>query len=95
MPGWHSTSRHDRGYGYQWVKLRERIMRRDGYLCQPCLKRGRPTPASEVDHIIGKAQDGSDDPENLQAICHACHVEKTKRENIKTDCVGGDGWPVD
>ncbi len=81
MGGWdHSLSRHERGYGYQWVKTRARVLQRDGYLCQPCLKTGRPTPATEVDHITPKAQDGTDDYDNLQSICTDCHKVKTKAE---------------
>ena len=77
----HKLSRHDRGYGYEWVKLRQIILDRDMYLCQPCLRKGRPTPATQVDHITPKSQDGSDDIENLQAICHDCHKAKTAQEN--------------
>ncbi len=74
-------SRHERGNGSARVKLRKEILNRDQHLCQPCLKQGRPTPATEVDHIKPKAQDGTDDPDNLQAICSDCHGEKTRQEN--------------
>lgn len=80
MAGWHKSSRHERGYGAEWVKTRTRIMKRDNHLCQPCLTKGRPTPATEVDHVKPKAQGGTEDDDNLQAICHACHVEKTEAE---------------
>lgn len=84
MAGWrHELSRHERGYGYQWTKTRERILRRDGYLCQPCYRLGRPTPATQVDHITPKAQDGTDDSDNLQAICTECHKVKTKTEALQ------------
>jgi 5-methylcytosine-specific restriction protein A len=76
----HKLSRHDRGYGYEWVKLRHIVLDRDMYLCQPCYRNGRPTPAKQVDHIIPKAQDGTDDLENLQAICNDCHKAKTQAE---------------
>lgn len=80
MPGWGSTSRHERGYGSAWVKTRARILKRDMHLCQPCLTTGRPTLATEVDHVTPKAKGGTDDDENLQAICHDCHVVKTEAE---------------
>lgn len=80
MTGWHKTSRHERGYGAAWVKTRARILARDMHLCQPCLTTGRPTEAEEVDHILPKAKGGTDDDENLQAICHDCHVVKTAAE---------------
>ncbi|MCK8068089.1 HNH endonuclease [Cobetia sp. 1CM21F] len=40
----------------------------------------RITPATEVDHIVGKAQGGTDAPGNLEAICKACHQAKTASE---------------
>lgn len=70
----------ERGYGYAWKKIRDRIMARDKHLCQPCLNGGRPTQAREVDHIIKKADGGTDDDDNLQAICKPCHKAKTLRE---------------
>lgn len=77
---WSKQSRHERGYGYAWTKARERILKRDGYLCQPCLQRDRPTPATQVDHVTPKAKGGTDGDENLQAICADCHKAKTEAE---------------
>jgi 5-methylcytosine-specific restriction protein A len=76
----HELSRHERGYDYRWTKRREHVMRRDMHLCQPCYRKGRPTPATQVDHIIPKSQDGTDDMDNLQAICDNCHKAKTAQE---------------
>ncbi len=73
-------SRHQRGYGTVWDKLRKRILLRDDYLCQVCLRAGRLSPAKAVDHIRSKAQGGSDDPLNLQSICGSCHNAKTAEE---------------
>ena len=90
----HTQSRHERGYGSAWVKLRKVILKRDSYLCQACLAQGRPTPATDVDHIKPKAQGGTDDVANLQSLCRACHEDKTKRENgWKRQEFGEDGWP--
>jgi 5-methylcytosine-specific restriction protein A len=80
MAGWGNTSRHARGYGRSWDKLRLTILARDKHLCQVCLKAGRITVATEVDHIKPKAQGGTDDPENLQSIDKACHAAKTEDE---------------
>lgn len=33
-------NRHARGYGTAWDKIRQRILRRDSGLCQPCLQAG-------------------------------------------------------
>lgn len=81
-------SRHERGYGTQWDKLRVRILERDAGVCQPCLAIGIVHPGNEVDHRISKAQwkrrhgnlKGVDDEGNLQAINRECHKAKTARE---------------
>jgi 5-methylcytosine-specific restriction protein A len=92
----HEGSRHERGYGWEWVKLRKRILDRDMHLCQPCRRKGRVTEAREVDHIVPKAQDGTDDHENLEAICTPCHKAKTQaeRQGARRVTFGEDGWPV-
>lgn len=77
----HKKTTTQRGYGHQWRKLRDAVMRRDGFLCQVCKSTGRYTPADEVDHIVQKADGGTDHPDNLQAICKPCHKEKTARES--------------
>lgn len=99
MSGWHKTSRHARGYGSAWDKLRAIILTRDMHLCQSCLRNGRPTMARFVDHIKPKAQGGTDDHENLQAICGDCHDAKTQAEAAQghgrkpRHSTGLDGWP--
>lgn len=49
-------------------------------LCRPCDKQGRVTQATIADHIVPKAEGGSDDRENYQPICDPCHVIKTAEE---------------
>ena len=59
------------------------ILERDGWVCQLC---GIATPrelrgsihphAPEVDHIIPRSRDGSDEPENLRCLCRACNQDK-------------------
>jgi 5-methylcytosine-specific restriction protein A len=80
--GWRKRkgSTTKRGYGYQWEQIKKRIIIRDKGLCQPCLKNGRPTPYTSVDHIKPKAQRGTDDEDNLQCICKPCHEHKTATE---------------
>ena len=100
--GWQGNrgSRHERGYDHQWVKTRARILTRDMHLCQPCKATGRITPAREVDHITPKAKGGTDDDDNLQAICTDCHKDKTAREaeeaqgRKRKPTFGVDGWPI-
>jgi len=70
----------ERGYGYKWKKVRGQALERDSYLCQSCLKQGIVTRATDVDHILNKAQGGTDDLDNLQSLCNPCHKRKTIEE---------------
>lgn len=63
--------------GRPWRRKRDAIMLRDNYTCQVC---GLTTTELEVDHIVNKAQGGTDDGDNLQSLCIPCHVAKTARE---------------
>ena len=88
QPNWGGKqgTRHQRGYGTRWDKLRARILERDLYLCQECLRQGRPTPLKvkpydhAVDHILAKAFGGTDDPSNLESLCKECHDAKSVEE---------------
>lgn len=93
---WSRESRHARGYGTAWDKLRKRILQRDRDLCQPCLAKGHVKPASQVDHIKPKAKGGTDADDNLQAICTPCHEAKTITDagGKQKVTLGLDGWPV-
>ncbi|MBO9377901.1 HNH endonuclease [Sphingomonas histidinilytica] len=101
--GWSRTkSRQERGYGAAWDRTRKRILQRDKHLCQPCLKRGVVRPGPEVDHVTPKAEGGTEDDDNLQAICSDCHKRKTAEEAARAQgrraprrivAVGLDGWP--
>lgn len=79
-------SRHERGYGSKWDRLRKLILARDKGLCQQCRRDGRLTPVGDkpfsayVDHIVPKAEGGTDDDENLQTLCRPCHKAKTDTE---------------
>jgi 5-methylcytosine-specific restriction protein A len=85
------TSSAARGYGHRWGQLRTQVLIRDRGLCQVCATRSQIGIATEVDHIVAKAAGGSDAIENLQAICHPCHVEKTAadRRVLKSKQGGG------
>lgn len=98
---WSRTSRHKRGYGAEWRHTRKHIIERDKGLCQPCKRKGRYHPGTEVDHIIPKAKGGTDDDANLELICTEAHQAKTQRESAEAQGrtyrhrprVGADGWP--
>lgn len=84
--GWAATSTKsttERGYGWAWQKLRKQVLERDAGLCCVCSNAGRVTLATEVDHIINKAEGGSDEMHMLQSICAPCHKEKTARESAR------------
>lgn len=85
VAGWERTRKGrtttERGYGWKWQQLRKRILKRDEYLCQTCLRRGRYERGTEVDHILAKSQGGADVAANLEAICYECHTEKTAVES--------------
>jgi 5-methylcytosine-specific restriction protein A len=74
-------SRHERGYGTAWDKLRLYILRRDAGICQHCRKTtGELHTGNEVDHIVPKFEGGTDDESNLQTICREAHRRKTAEE---------------
>lgn len=61
------------GYGAQWRALRLRYLK----LHPRCEWVGCDAAATDVDHIIPKAQGGPDEWDNLQSLCHAHHSRKT------------------
>lgn len=74
------ASRHERGYGKEWDRLRKQILLRDGGLCLTCLREGVTTAAYAVDHVIPKTKGGTDDETNLASICRPCHSTKSAAE---------------
>jgi len=66
-----------RGYDYQWQQTREAFLRRYPW----CMAEGCGERATVADHIIPRAQGGTSDWENLQALCKAHHDRKTRAEN--------------
>ena len=67
----------------EWGRLRLFVLDRDGWRCQDCGKAGR----LECDHVRPLHLGGDNSPENLQALCIACHLVKTRAE------AGGDPLP--
>lgn len=95
---WATTSRHERGYGSAWDKIRKVILQRDKHMCQACLRRGKAKPGNHVDHIKPKAKGGTDAEGNLETLCKHCHDIKTTEETGKKfrprSTIGIDGWPT-
>ena len=72
---WRDSARPD---AETWAIVRRAVLVRDGYRCTACRKAGR----LEVDHIRPMYKGGSVlDMGNLQALCRACHIEKTRTES--------------
>lgn len=64
----------------RWREMRRQVLAQEPY-CRECLRLGRRTIASEVDHIDGRASRPEDyRRENLQPLCEPCHSSKTMRE---------------
>ena len=58
----------------QWTKIKQRILRRDGFICQYCGQE-----ADTVDHVIPRRLNGNDSDENLVASCRRCNLSKGGR----------------
>ena len=61
-----------RRYGGAWQKIRARFLAAHP-LCEQCRKEGRLTVATEVHHILPLGHGGTNDEENLMALCKPCH----------------------
>lgn len=72
----------DRGYGRAWQKARKRYLAAHP-LCVECLKEGRYTKATDVDHVVPHRGDQRLfwDQSNWQALCHKHHSIKTRNED--------------
>jgi 5-methylcytosine-specific restriction enzyme A len=63
--------------GNTLIKIRRRIILRDGFTCQIC---GRVTDRGEVDHKTPLHQGGKENDENRWYLCVDCHESKTEQE---------------
>ena len=57
-----------RGRGRPWRRIRERLIDDNPY-CQRCGAR----PSQIAHHVTPVAEGGSDEPDNLLAVCEPCH----------------------
>lgn len=95
---WHhgGKSRHERGYGSSWDKLRKQVLTEEP-MCRSCFEEhGVVTAATQVDHITPKAKGGTDARSNLRPICADCHAKKSAEDRghrVRVE-TGEDGWPI-
>jgi 5-methylcytosine-specific restriction endonuclease McrA len=65
---------------------RRRVAQGQGWKCANpdggCLLPGE-LQEYDIDHVIPLWKGGPDEPENLQALCPACHRRKTNRERVE------------
>ena len=67
----------------RWRKIREEILRRDGYICYYC--HGN---ADSVDHVVPRSKIPEDmkhlidHPDNLVAACMRCNRAKSDRNSV-------------
>ena len=83
-PGSRHYKRLDRK---RWQHLRRLVLDAANWRCAKC-----GAFANECDHIQ-PLQHGGDpyDEANLQCLCRACHVAKTRKENTRPDAAR-DAW---
>ena len=68
----------------RWRKLRNLKLKRDP-ICEMCEEKNRTRMATEVDHIIPIKVDWEKRLrlDNLQSLCHGCHMKKTQEDKNK------------
>ncbi len=71
-----------RGYNSKWAKARKKYLQHHP-LCAECMRQGKLTEATVVDHI--KPHRGDQqlfwDESNWQPLCKSCHDKKTWNED--------------
>lgn len=70
----------ERGYGYAWQKFARQYLR-ENPLCVECLKNGRTTAATCVDHVVPfKGNMDKFWGVDYSALCNPCHARKSANE---------------
>ena len=62
-----------------YERLRQLVLRRDGWRCQSC----GATANLEVHHMEFRSHSGSDAEENLITLCHCCHTLSHGKKNCR------------
>ena len=64
--------------GAEWEKKRQKVLARDNYTCAYCNQYG-----DTVDHILAKANGGTDDDWNLITACRKCNGKKQDKALVR------------
>lgn len=79
---------------FRWVSKREKILRRDEYLCRECKRYGKSTPATTVHHVIPLAWCLIFNVMlalasiNLISLCDKCHNKMHNRDSNRLTELG-------
>ncbi|HEY4385216.1 MAG TPA: RNA-guided endonuclease IscB, partial [Ktedonobacteraceae bacterium] len=63
---------YQKGINYGFANTKAFVLTRDGYTCQQCQGKSKDQRL-EVHHLVFRSQNGSDEEENLLALCKTCH----------------------
>jgi 5-methylcytosine-specific restriction protein A len=74
---------HNKRYGSSWSKI-SKAYRRANPLCEQCKSEGKLVPAELVHHIKPLSDGGTNETDNLQSLCRACHS--------RLHCKNGDNF---
>ena len=56
----------------EWLETRQLVLERDNYRCVRC---GSVYPPHYIHHILAQKEGGKDNLDNLETLCHKCHVQ--------------------
>jgi ATP adenylyltransferase len=73
--------------GYLSGTLRYEVLKRARFRCELCGV-SADVRALEVDHIVPRSRGGTDEPDNLQALCYQCNAMKRDRDDTDFREVG-------
>lgn len=59
-----------------WMRLRWKVLQRDGFRCQYCGVGVRDGAILHIDHIVPRVRGGTDIPNNLKTACRECNLGK-------------------
>lgn len=86
---WALSRHHFQLHVRRWARVRQAVLNRDGWRCRECGRAGR----LEVDHVVPLDKGGDPWAEsNLQCLCRACHIEKTRTENRRERTAAEREW---